>query len=79
MVKLFHANGLLGFLDETTHNPKKFIILENRDARIIPNNNQLIHIDQNLVETLCSTISALIITYILHLDTTQEIYNMVER
>ncbi|KAI0492292.1 hypothetical protein KFK09_026562 [Dendrobium nobile] len=66
IAKLFKANGFAAFLD-----PKS--AAENLDPN--QDSNQWIVMDQNLATSMCSTISPVVLPYVIHLESTQEIWS----
>ncbi|PKU71144.1 Retrovirus-related Pol polyprotein from transposon TNT 1-94 [Dendrobium catenatum] len=67
IVKLFKANGFEHFLDPSIHPDQED---QDEDARTFT--------DQNLAAAICSTISAPVIPYIMHLDSTFEIWEALQ-
>ncbi|KAI0488628.1 hypothetical protein KFK09_028467 [Dendrobium nobile] len=65
IAKLFKANGFAPFLD-----------LKSGTENLDPNQDaaQWLVTDQNLATAMCSTISAEVLPYVIHLDSTQEIW-----
>ncbi|PKU80502.1 Retrovirus-related Pol polyprotein from transposon TNT 1-94 [Dendrobium catenatum] len=65
IAKLFKANGFATFLD-----------LKSGTENLDPNQDaaQWLVTDQNLATAMCSTISAEVLPYVIHLDSTQEIW-----
>ncbi|KAI0524753.1 hypothetical protein KFK09_004138 [Dendrobium nobile] len=71
IVKLFKANGFDKFL-EFSSNPDQ----ENHDSKY--NVKSWIFTDQNLAAAICSTISAPVLPYVMHLKSTSEIWQALQ-
>ncbi|KAI0496212.1 hypothetical protein KFK09_022521 [Dendrobium nobile] len=76
--KICRANNFDTFLDPNSSIPHQSIT--QTDGTITPNSSyaQWLLTDQNLAAAICSTISASILPYVLHLDSTSAIWQTLE-
>lgn len=79
VLKLFTANGFHHFLDQTAPSQEQFLSIATGDLQANPHYTQWRLIDQNLSAALYSTISQSILSYILNLPTTAEIWQTLKR
>ncbi|PKU69447.1 Retrovirus-related Pol polyprotein from transposon TNT 1-94 [Dendrobium catenatum] len=78
-MKLLKANGFMPFLSSTTDPPEKYTKTTEGNTVI---NSQYIRwnlIDQNLAAALCSTISAAVLPYVIHLESCSAIWSTIEK
>ncbi|KAI0510949.1 hypothetical protein KFK09_011560 [Dendrobium nobile] len=78
ILKICRANGFATFLDRSTSIPPETI--NQPDGSSTPNTEhaQWLLTDQNLAVAICSTISASILPYVLHIESTSEIWQTLE-
>ncbi|PKU70959.1 Retrovirus-related Pol polyprotein from transposon TNT 1-94 [Dendrobium catenatum] len=79
VTKLLKANGFYNFIDPDFIPPDRFQQTNDGSSVINPKHTEWVLIDQNLAAALCSTISTAILPYVLHLESTAEIWNTIER
>ncbi|KAI0493655.1 hypothetical protein KFK09_023776 [Dendrobium nobile] len=78
IVKLLRANGFEKFLDPFSSPPDKQIKKSDASFALNPKYTQWILTDQNLAAVVCSTISQSILPYIIHLESTSNIWTALE-
>lgn len=79
ILKFFRANGFSGFLDGSTLAPEKIVRSEDRIPKSNVEYRCWMRMDQNLAATLCSTISATVLSYVLGLESCADIWSTVEK
>ncbi|KAI0489126.1 hypothetical protein KFK09_028968 [Dendrobium nobile] len=76
--KVFCANGFDLFLNPTKPKPTRFITQNDGSSLYNPDFSHWNLTDQNLSAAICSTITAPILPYIIHLDSTAAIWSTLE-
>ncbi|KAI0519375.1 hypothetical protein KFK09_006821 [Dendrobium nobile] len=78
IVKIFRANGFSSFLESPSSSPSEHILSSDGIQTPNPTYQSWILQDQNLAAALCSTITATVLPYILHLESTHAIWTSLE-
>ncbi|XP_020672726.2 uncharacterized protein LOC110092497 [Dendrobium catenatum] len=74
IVKVLKANGFIIFLDPQTASASSTNASVNENTDPNQDSSSWLVIDQNLAAALCSTISPSVLSYVLHLESTNEIW-----
>ncbi|KAL0904327.1 hypothetical protein M5K25_026419 [Dendrobium thyrsiflorum] len=72
------ANGFEGHQNSSSPPPTRLLLQPGNTTTLNPVYTQWLVVDQNLAAAICSTISAAILTYVLHLERCSDIWNTLE-
>ncbi|KAI0510263.1 hypothetical protein KFK09_010864 [Dendrobium nobile] len=79
VLKLLNANGFASFLLPSASPPASHKILTDGSKEPNPKHQEWVLVDQNMVASLCSTLSLAILPYVIHLVSASDIWIMLER
>lgn len=79
VLKLFSANGFIGYLMGDNPPPTKFLTEDGNVVNPNPLYSQWILIDQNFSSAMCAMISQSILPYVLNLNTCLDIWETIEK
>ncbi|XP_020697569.1 uncharacterized protein LOC110110428 [Dendrobium catenatum] len=79
ILKLLNANGFSSFLLPSASPPPRFTDLSDGSQKPNLKYQEWCLVDQNLAAALCSTISPVLLPYVIHLESTSAIWATIER